>query len=229
VLRPGEHIGRATLGDLANKWKIIDGIDCKGDGLGDIIWNDPATNRVAIFLLWGTQLIEPGRVFPGPGVGWDAPTAADFNHTVIRLADGSYQTRSVGPSRLTSPLLGAGTDAGGAGITGPASRISVPHMSQMAARLRWASNQRMSAIPSKLKSPVVGTVQPSPGGHGQHRASLHNVRARRQSDRERALRGVEPEDVGHPVEVEVLGVGKRPAVAARHEEGGAGLGEVRAT
>ena len=61
-------------------WKIVNAFDFNDDGLTDALWNDPTTNRVAVWLTRGTGLLEPGPVIPGPpGRGWAAVTAQDFN------------------------------------------------------------------------------------------------------------------------------------------------------
>ena len=61
-------------------WKIANVADFNADGLADILWGDASAGRIAVFLLWGTGLLEPGPAIPGPpGRGWAAVTAQDFN------------------------------------------------------------------------------------------------------------------------------------------------------
>lgn len=61
-------------------FRIINAADFNGDGLTDVLWNDPTTNRIAVFLLRGTHLLEAGPAIPGPpGAGWGAVTAVDFS------------------------------------------------------------------------------------------------------------------------------------------------------
>jgi hypothetical protein len=74
-------VGRAAQADGATGWKIVTIADFNADGLGDVLWTHPSTGRIAVFLLRGTGLLEPGRAIPGPhGAAW-APvgSGADFN------------------------------------------------------------------------------------------------------------------------------------------------------
>jgi hypothetical protein len=51
-----------------------------GDGFGDAVLNNPVTNRLVIYLMRGTHLLEPGPEIPGPpGDGWAVVTTGDFN------------------------------------------------------------------------------------------------------------------------------------------------------
>jgi hypothetical protein len=70
LLAPGhaEHV----LNDLG---------DVNGDGLSDIVWTEPRTNRMDVWLLDGTRQLEPGVHTQGPiGAGWGSSSLADFNH-----------------------------------------------------------------------------------------------------------------------------------------------------
>jgi hypothetical protein len=72
--------GPAIPGPPGRGWVIPTTGDFDGDGLADVLWNDPVTNRMAIWLMAGTHLREPGPEIPGPaGEGWSVGSAADTN------------------------------------------------------------------------------------------------------------------------------------------------------
>jgi hypothetical protein len=61
-------------------WKILRSGDFNFDRMSDVLWNDPGTNTMAVWLMSGTHLLLPGPVIPGPiGAGWRVVKAADFN------------------------------------------------------------------------------------------------------------------------------------------------------
>jgi hypothetical protein len=61
-------------------WAIANVSDMNGDGMGDIIWGNATTDRMAIWLLADSHVLARGPEIPGPpGEGWSALTAADFN------------------------------------------------------------------------------------------------------------------------------------------------------
>jgi hypothetical protein len=76
-----EPEGAAVQRDgLAPSWRIITAVDFNADGLSDVLWHDPNTNRMAVFLVWGTHLLEPGVPVLGPTYAKWAPLAGgDFN------------------------------------------------------------------------------------------------------------------------------------------------------
>jgi hypothetical protein len=54
--------------------------DVNGDGLADIVWTEPTTNRMDVWLLNGTRPLEPSVHAPGPvGAGWESVALSDFN------------------------------------------------------------------------------------------------------------------------------------------------------
>jgi len=76
-----ERLARSAEADTGpSGFHIVTAADFNGDGLQDVLWNDPVTNRLAVSLLRGTHLLEAGPALPGPrGPGWSAVTAVDFN------------------------------------------------------------------------------------------------------------------------------------------------------
>ncbi len=75
-----EPAGSAIEAVVTPKWKVVQGADFDRDSLGDVLWNDPAGNSMAVWLLDGSGVRERGPVIPGPaGEGWVAVTAADFD------------------------------------------------------------------------------------------------------------------------------------------------------
>ncbi len=61
-------------------WIVVTAADFNFDGMADVVWNNPETNQMAVWLMSSTQLLTPGPVIPGPlGPDWSAVTAADFN------------------------------------------------------------------------------------------------------------------------------------------------------
>ena len=114
-----ESVGRAAQGDgAASGWRIIEVIDFNGDGLGDVLWSDPDTHRIAVFLLQGTRLLEPGAPITGPrGAGWAAVSGAEFD------IDGQADVSWFSPvEKRASVMLMRGTrvDAPGPEFAGPA-------------------------------------------------------------------------------------------------------------
>jgi hypothetical protein len=61
-------------------WLVPTAADFNFDGMADVLWNNPGTNEMAVWLMSSTQVLTPGPVIPGPaGAGWTAVAAADFN------------------------------------------------------------------------------------------------------------------------------------------------------
>ncbi len=61
-------------------WVVTTAADFNFDGMADVLWNNPGTNQMAVWLMTSTQLLMPGSVIPGPiGAGWSTVAAADFN------------------------------------------------------------------------------------------------------------------------------------------------------
>src|SRR6185312_3043687 len=61
-------------------WSIPNTGDFNDDGLADMLWLKTTTNRMAIWLIRGTEVIERGAEIPGPpGHGWLIPSTVDFD------------------------------------------------------------------------------------------------------------------------------------------------------
>lgn len=89
---PREDIGSASmaqrtvpiplLGELEAGWRLPTVGDLNLDGMHDLVWRDHSTNRFAVWLLRGTQVLEQRPLLPGPPhPDWGIVSAgADFNH-----------------------------------------------------------------------------------------------------------------------------------------------------
>ena len=77
-------LGIARAADASNVWTVVECADFDLDGLGDVLWYNPARNVITVWLMSGTGVRARGPEIPGPsGDHWHAvPTqeeAADFN------------------------------------------------------------------------------------------------------------------------------------------------------
>ncbi|AUX40361.1 hypothetical protein SOCE26_017610 [Sorangium cellulosum] len=76
LLAPGPFIP----GPAGEGWKAVAVGDANFDGMGDVVWNNPEQNLMAVWLMEGSQLLAPGPLIPGPlGEGWVVVTANDFS------------------------------------------------------------------------------------------------------------------------------------------------------
>ncbi|KYF55639.1 hypothetical protein BE08_24950 [Sorangium cellulosum] len=76
LLAPGPLIP----GPIGDGWKAVAVGDTNFDGMGDVVWNNPEQNLMAVWLMEGSQLLAPGPLIPGPlGDGWSVVTANDFS------------------------------------------------------------------------------------------------------------------------------------------------------
>ncbi len=74
LLAPGPEID----GPIGPDWLAITGADFNHDGMTDVIWNDPTENRMAVWLMAGTGVLEAGPEIAGPaGAGWSIGSAGD--------------------------------------------------------------------------------------------------------------------------------------------------------
>jgi hypothetical protein len=109
--------GREIPGPPGGRWLPGFAADFDRDGIADVFWYDEAENRMAVWLMAGTEVRVPGPAIPGPpGEGWLLASAGDFNHDF--MADALfYNTRS---KRISiSLMLGTGLLEQGAEILAP--------------------------------------------------------------------------------------------------------------
>jgi nitrous oxidase accessory protein NosD len=120
-LMSGTHLllpGPVIPGPLGDGWTVVTGTDFNADGMADVIWSNPGSGSMAVWLMSGTQLLLPGPVIPGPiGAGWSVAYAADFN--ADGMSDAIWQNTTT--NRMAVWLMG-GTNLllPGPEIPGPA-------------------------------------------------------------------------------------------------------------
>jgi hypothetical protein len=72
----------------ASAWIVSDVSDFNADGLDDVLWDDVGHDKMAVWLLSGTGVLQRGAPIPGPpGASWSAAWGNDFN------ADGHADVR----------------------------------------------------------------------------------------------------------------------------------------
>jgi hypothetical protein len=72
--------GPTIPGPAGAGWAPITAADFNLDGMADVPWFDVTSPHLAIWLMRGTHLAEPGPAIPGPtGDGWAAVMAGDCN------------------------------------------------------------------------------------------------------------------------------------------------------
>jgi hypothetical protein len=77
VLEKGPEIPGMPGGE---GWTIPATGDFNGDGLFDLLWLNPKTNRISVWLMRSTEVLERGPEIPGPpGEGWIIPSTGDFD------------------------------------------------------------------------------------------------------------------------------------------------------
>jgi VCBS repeat protein len=65
---------------ISSAWLISDVGDFNADGMDDVLWDDTAQSKMAVWLLSGTGVLQRGATIPGPsGAAWSAAWATDFN------------------------------------------------------------------------------------------------------------------------------------------------------
>ena len=62
LLTPGPEIP----GPIGAGWSVAYGADFNFDGMADMLWQSADENRMAVWLMSGTQLLLPGPAIPGP-------------------------------------------------------------------------------------------------------------------------------------------------------------------
>lgn len=66
-------------------WTVPSAGDFNLDGMADILWFNTKTQKIRVWLMRGTEVLERGPEIPGPpGKGWVVSTAADFNRDGIQ-------------------------------------------------------------------------------------------------------------------------------------------------
>lgn len=82
-LMDGVHLlaaGPEMPGPPGEGWHVTNVSETNDDSCADIIWDNPKTNMMTVWLMDGTRVVAQGPQIPGPpGEGWAAVTAADFN------------------------------------------------------------------------------------------------------------------------------------------------------
>ncbi|WP_437678877.1 FG-GAP repeat domain-containing protein [Sorangium sp. So ce131] len=72
--------GPVIPGPLGSGWRIVTSEDTSFDSMGDVLWNNPEQNLLAVWLMEGTHLLAPGPAIPGPlGSGWAVRPGTDVN------------------------------------------------------------------------------------------------------------------------------------------------------
>jgi hypothetical protein len=70
----------ANQGGAAGPWREIGSSDFNGDGKADILWQNVADGRPAVWLMDGVNVLATGPALSNPGgPAWHAMEAADFN------------------------------------------------------------------------------------------------------------------------------------------------------
>jgi hypothetical protein len=87
--------GAEIPGPPGDGWTVVTGVDFNGDGMSDVLWNNPGTNRIAVWLMRSVDLLAAGPEIEGPpGGGWTVANAGDFN--LDGMADVLWQNTDSG-------------------------------------------------------------------------------------------------------------------------------------
>ncbi|KYF55641.1 hypothetical protein BE08_24945 [Sorangium cellulosum] len=78
-IAPPPSPGGAAQRASADGWEIVQAFDFNLDGMADVLWNDSARSRMAIWFMDGTRLLAPGPAIAGPRGGEWIVRANDFN------------------------------------------------------------------------------------------------------------------------------------------------------
>ncbi|HTN89418.1 MAG TPA: VCBS repeat-containing protein [Sorangium sp.] len=72
--------GPVLPGPLGPGWRIVTSEDFNFDSMGDVLWNSPEQDLMAVWLMEGTHPLAPGPAIPGPlGPGWEARPGTDVS------------------------------------------------------------------------------------------------------------------------------------------------------
>ncbi len=76
--------GPEIPGPPGGTWEPSFAGDFDRDGMADVLWYDATANHMAVWLMNGTAVREPGPPIPGPpGDGWTLASAGDFNRDLV--------------------------------------------------------------------------------------------------------------------------------------------------
>ena len=82
--------GPELPGPLGVGWRPVLGTDFNADGMADVLWYNPTSQTMAVWLMNGTELLLAGPEIPGPpGDGWLPATTGDVN--VDGMADVAWE------------------------------------------------------------------------------------------------------------------------------------------
>ena len=122
------NLTTATDVTQSNPWTVVAAADFNGDGIPDLVWQDPSTGTVQIWFMTGangTTILSAANI-TGSATTWKAVAAADFNGNgtsdlVLQNPSGGaaevwYLTVSGSPSQYTITYT-TGAFNGGAGNT----------------------------------------------------------------------------------------------------------------
>src|SRR5262249_14401658 len=104
--------GPEMPGPAGEGWTALGAGDYNLDGMADVLWGNATTNRMAIWLMRGTCVLEQGPEIPGPaGEGW-VLTGYDGDANGDGMADVMWLNPT---TRLVSVWLMRGTQVLAAG------------------------------------------------------------------------------------------------------------------
>jgi len=73
-------MGPMLPGPAGDGWISVNTGDFNFARLQSLLWFNQDTGAMAIWLMAGTRVLDPGPSIPGPGAGWTATYDADFNY-----------------------------------------------------------------------------------------------------------------------------------------------------
>jgi hypothetical protein len=122
------NLSTATDATQSNPWTVVATADFNGDGVPDLVWQDPSTGTVQIWFMTGvngTTILSAANI-TGSATSWKVVAAADFNGSgtpdlVLQNPSGGaaevwYLTVSGSPAQYTITYT-TGAFNGGAGNT----------------------------------------------------------------------------------------------------------------
>lgn len=164
--------GPEIQGPPGEGWVAANASDTNADGMADVVWHDASTNRAAVFLMRGSQLLAAGPEIPGPpGEGWEMASASDAN------ADGRGDIIWSNPTRNTmavwlldgTRLLAAGPEIPGPPGEGWRAVTASDFNRDGCADMIWTNTARGTMAVSLLRGAqllATGPEIPGPPGDG---------------------------------------------------------------